>query len=371
MSQCSSLCVKAQSFEFPRRENLAVLSVADVSTGHPTACTVCEQRAKIVCIHCYCTAYCSRGCLLIDYIRHDSDCEWHSPRLWAYRRFERLSTQAVRFKHTGVKSKGVGMFARRPFSPGDRVLEDCVQFTAESIKKANESRDYSDFGPMENYVQTIYGDLTKEGGATFSLHSGQIMALTGGYQGSWSTFINHSCFPNCVMMVSDCKHFLLVTAIRAIAQGEEITVSYTGASCAPLSIRTPLLKRLLGTPCVCISCSDANSTEEHARRVIWEVIQHSRGAYTSELFKITRGMRARDVIHIADNILDIARTLLGSSQRFSEQWLAVVECTVCTFAQDACKVIKSPQLRAYAKKVQQHAKETSSYVGVCARLLIK
>lgn len=369
MSQCSSLCIKSRSFEFFKNQNVAVLDIT--TNGHPTACAVCEQPAKIVCIHCYCTAYCTRGCLLTDYMRHDKDCELHSPRLWAYRRFERFSMQTVRFKHTGIDAKGTGMFARVHISPGDRVLEDCVQFTAESIKRANETHEYSSFGMMENYVRSMYGDLDKGGGDTFSLHSGQIMALTGGYQGSWSTFINHSCFPNCVMMVSDCKEFLLVTAIRSIAPGEEITISYTGASCAPRPIRGPLLTKLLGTPCVCISCKDVNKSEEHARRVVWDVIQHSRGAYVSDLLKINRAMRVCDVIKIAENILSIARTLLGASRQYSEPWLAVVECAIYTFVDDACKVVKSSILRSYAKRIQKEAKETSSHVGVCARLLIK
>ncbi len=367
--ECTALCVKSQSFEFARHINLAVLD--PTTAGYPAACVCCEEPAKIVCIRCYCVAYCTRTCLLVDYERHEHECVLHSPRLWAYRRFERLSMQSVRFRHTGIPAKGVGMFARRHFVPGDRVMEDCVQFTSEAVRRANETKDFSHFGLMENYVQVMYGDLDKGGGATFSMHSGQIMALTGGYQGSWSTFVNHSCFPNCVMMVSECRHFLLLTAIRNIAPQEEITVSYTGVSCAPMQVRKPVLRKLLGTACQCISCLDVNRPEEHARRVVWDVIQHSRGAHTSELLKIDRRMRAADVMEIADNILSIARTLLGASQQYSEPWLAVIECAVFTFADDAAKMIRSAPLRAYAQRLQKTAKETSNYLGICARLLIK
>lgn len=368
MTQCSAICVKSRSFEFPRRENLAILIVGGEK---PTACVVCEKRAHIVCAKCYCVAYCDKFCLLSDYERHEYECELHCPRLWTFRRFERLSTQAVRFKHTGDPNKGIGVFARRQFLPGDRVLEDCVQLTSATVNKAVENKNYAEFGHMTNFIRVIYGKHEDDGLSTFSRHSGQIMALTGGYQGSWSTFINHACFPNCVMMVSDCKEFMLVTAIRDIAQGEEIVISYAGISCAPLCVRASRLETLLGTPCICPSCLEKNKSEEHARSVIWDVIQHSRGGRSSELLTLNSRMKDVDVIEIADNVINIARTILGSTPHFSEPWLAIVECTVYGYTEEACALIKSAKLRAFSKRLRGESRDTARHVGVCSRLLVK
>lgn len=368
MTECTKLCIPSRSFEFATLKNLAII---DTSTdGYKAACVVCDKQATIICATCYCVVYCDKICLLTDYERHEMECKLHCPRLWAYRRFERHSLQTVRFKHTGDPSRGMGMFARCRFAPGDRVLEDCVQFNSRLVNDALETKDFSRFGYLEPYIMAIYGDLESGGADTFAMHSRQIMALTGGYQGSWSTIINHSCLPNCVMMASACKEFILVTAIRPIMPHEEITIAYGGIAYAPLRIRTPILTQLLGTPCQCDSCVHPTKAEEHARCIVWDVIQHSRGTIKTDLFALNRRISPVNVVNISNRIIDVARTLLGATPQYADPWLAMVECAVLEFVDSACKIIKSPSLFAHRQKLQRSTKETTNHLGICARILI-
>lgn len=369
MLSCTPICVKSRSFESATFTNLAAHDTE--TTSYPAACSLCDQPAKIVCSNCYCTSYCTPVCLVKDRARHKCECLLHSTRLWSFRRFERHSAQTVRYKHTGKADLGIGMFARRAFKPGERILEDCVQCDTEMIIAAVDNKDFSKFAYIESFLTAIYGAERLEDTKTFSLHTNQITGMTGGYMGSWSSLINHSCSPNCVMMVSECRQVLLLTAIRPIAQNDEITVAYTGYAYAPLSIRKPVLHLLLGQPCMCKLCVTPNQGEEHGRRVVWEVVQHSRNVTPTELFVLSKETPPKTVIAIAKNVIAIARSVLGATRRYSAPWLAIVECTVAGYLEDACELNPSPKLLAYMRRTQQEAYTTSQHVGVCTRLLMK
>lgn len=368
MLECPDICVKSTSFEFATGANRALFD----TTRDPqlAACVVCDAPGMYACYSCYCVVYCGKVCRLKDYERHEHECEMHSPRLWSYRRFERFAAQSVRFKHTGDPVLGVGMFARQAFAPGARILEDCVQFTSQMITDALQSKDYSDFYYIESFLEAIYGDKGFSDPDLFARHSNQITGITGGYQGSWTSLINHSCSPNAVMMVSDCKRYILITAIRSIARGEEVTLAYSGVAYAPKNIRTPLLTQLLGHPCVCRACKTP-SKEEHARHVVWSVIQHSRAAFHSDMFVLSKRSTATSVISIADRVLHVAQNLLGEVPEYSSPWMSVVACSVVEYLNRACKMIKSVQLHSYKNRCSEQTKILSSQVGVCARLLLK
>lgn len=363
--KCSKTCIVSPVYELSLRTNVAGLELD--SERAPITCTKCEAPATIVCVGCYCIVYCSKACLLADYKRHACECVLHSGRLWLFRNFELYSTQSVRIKHTGRKVMGLGMFARQSMAPGERIIEDYVHYTAEMIEHVMLSKDYSGFEELELYIKTIYDNVAGDVNETFAMHSGQMMAMTRGYQGFWTIFINHSCTPNAILRPSHCRTYILVTALRPIAAGEEITVSYSGVSYAPFKIRTPLLEQLLGCPCACSACKTVDSEEERQRFVVWDVIQHARRVYDSDLLGINKSMTTRVIIAIADRIIETSRKLLGQYYPHADPWLAIIEHTVCEFVSKACVVLKSRALRVHLKTLQQQSVLTSQFVGVCTR----
>lgn len=363
--KCSKACIVSPFYDIALEKNVATLELDD--NKNPVMCVTCEMPAKIVCVGCYCVVYCSRKCLLVDYERHQHECELHSSRLWLFRNLELYSAQSVRIKHTGDEVMGVGMCARQAMFPGDRVIEDYIHYTAEMIEQVITSGDFTGYEELEMYIKAIYNNIGEVASTKFALHSGQMMAMTQGYQGFWTLFINHSCTPNAIIRPSRCRRFLLVTAIRPIAVGEEITISYSGVAYSPMSIRTPLLQQLLGCPCNCPSCLNVDPEDEIQRLIVWDMIQHWRHVEKSHLLSINHTMTGSLAITIANRIIVSSRKLLGPHYPYADPWLAVVEHTVCEFVRQVSGIIKTSSLRHFLNLLQDRTTHTKKCVGVCVR----
>ncbi|KAI6084462.1 hypothetical protein F4821DRAFT_261983 [Hypoxylon rubiginosum] len=82
--------------------------------------------------------------------------------------------------------------------------------------------------------------------------------------------INHSCVPNTTWSVDDVRKTIKVTAIRDIAVGEEITISYINTE-RPSHIRKADLERY-SLECLCKACSGlGKDISDQNRQRLWEL----------------------------------------------------------------------------------------------------
>ena len=96
---------------------------------------------------------------------------------------------------------GVGLFAERPFAPGEEIVE----YSGERISKAESIRRCSE-------------------GNHFIFYLDEEHDVDGNNEANLARFINHHCAPNCVVELADGS--LWVIASRSIEPGEELTFDY-------------------------------------------------------------------------------------------------------------------------------------------------
>jgi uncharacterized protein len=120
---------------------------------------------------------------------------------------------------------GRGVFARVPIREGTRIVE----YRGERLTTAQAEARYPDDGsPYHTFLFAIDDDV-------------MVDAARGGNTARW---INHSCDPNCEVVLEDGR--LYVEAIRDIAPGEELAYDYNFI----LPVRhNPAMKKRY--PCTC------------------------------------------------------------------------------------------------------------------------
>jgi hypothetical protein len=101
---------------------------------------------------------------------------------------------------------GTGVFATRAIPKGERILE----YTGERISHAEADRRHADKADDDNH--------------TFLFTIDEDTVIDGGVGGNDSRLINHSCDPNCEVIISDGRP--LVEAVRAVSPGEELAYDY-------------------------------------------------------------------------------------------------------------------------------------------------
>ena len=79
------------------------------------------------------------------------------------------------------------------------------------------------------------------------------MVIDAGVKGNMARLINHSCEPNAKILFPFADHRCLAYALRDIAPGEQLTISYIRQS-DPLEKRTKALKEY-GFQCICQKCN--------------------------------------------------------------------------------------------------------------------
>lgn len=112
--------------------------------------------------------------------------------------------------HPGIEVRhsrihGLGIFARRAFPRGARIVE----YVGERISEQEADARYDD-DAME-HAHTFL----------FAVEKGTVID---GRSGNEARFINHSCAPNCEAVNEDGRIF--IEALRGIAPGEELTYDY-------------------------------------------------------------------------------------------------------------------------------------------------
>ncbi len=105
------------------------------------------------------------------------------------------------------KVQGRGVFAARDIAEGERIIE----YTGERITPAQADARCSDDEAMRRHH-------------TFLFSVSQRVVIDGGHGGNESRYINHSCDPNCDVVISRSRVF--VHALRDIPEGDELSYDY-------------------------------------------------------------------------------------------------------------------------------------------------
>jgi SET domain-containing protein len=111
---------------------------------------------------------------------------------------------AYRVRRSPVHGKG--MFATRMIRKGTCIIE----YTGERISHEEADRRHAKKEPGDNHTFLFTIDATT--------------VIDGNVGGNESRFINHSCDPNCEVIIDEGR--LLIEAIRTIRPGEEIVYQY-------------------------------------------------------------------------------------------------------------------------------------------------
>lgn len=356
MAACSSRCRRSKTYSFATGVNVVTVPFNAKAHIEPLRCFLCNKVATLSCGLCHVTAYCSKACVLHDYYRHRYECKLHCPRLQLFQDFERCQAPGLRIKHTGYRQLGVGVFSRRAYNPGDRIIEDVVQHAEETPCRC---------ARIMKYVRPLNTD------GAFKRNSEQQLRMTKGYHGFWSLFFNHSCMPNAIIEVSDCRKFLLVTAIKSIDPGHEICFSYFRASYIPLSLRSPSLIKVLGRPCICLVCLMAKPMLEQGFNEMWHVVRHAYGGVPYELLEHQNGEVDLDLTYaIANRILDIAFALFGINLRAADPWLAYIYNAIVIYIEETIKLKSSDKMLEFLSVLRQDAAVASDYLGFCTNMTI-
>jgi SET domain-containing protein len=101
---------------------------------------------------------------------------------------------------------GTGAFANRPIAKGTRIVE----YVGERISHEEADRRYSDEGEHPHVVLFIADRRT---------------VIDAGVRGNEARFINHSCDPNCEVVIERGRVF--IDAARDIGPGEELSYDYS------------------------------------------------------------------------------------------------------------------------------------------------
>lgn len=356
MTACSNKCVRSKTFSVAKSVHVATIPFDITQPAQAVRCVRCDTAAKMMCARCHVTAYCSKFCILDDYRRHKRECKLHCPRLKLFQDFERFQPCSVRIKHTGMQEMGLGMYARKAFEPGERILEDTVHYAdGDSIIPVHLAQHIEIIDKEKKYVD----------------HAVQHMVMADGRHGFWTLFINHSCLPNSILELSDCKQFILLTAIHPISAGSQISVSYFRAVYTPLRIRTPILNRILGRPCICFPCLSPQIYTESACEELWNVMQHNYGVRRYEVLEFTSGKIDADLVFaVANRIIDIALMILGANLRAADPWLSYVYHAVLIYVEEAHRRTGAKVLSDYLVILRQDAATVSEHLGFCTSMLV-
>ena len=126
---------------------------------------------------------------------------------------------------------GTGMFATRAIRKGASIIE----YVGERISHEEADRRHSTKAADDNH--------------TFLFTVDSKTVIDGGVGGNAARFINHSCEPNCEVIIDDGR--LFVEAARTIRQGEEIVYDYM-ITRAPDD--SPDLDRIFACRCGAATC---------------------------------------------------------------------------------------------------------------------
>jgi hypothetical protein len=194
------------------------------------------------------------------------------------------------FEVTGAGAKGLGVFALQEFYRGDLIITEAPLFSIprervggqdglrrETIEAAINALAPEKRQEYESLESAHPSEVGKYG--TFAANSFQINADSAGIFLQCSRF-NHSCSPNARYSWNPEIKRLRIYALRDIARGDEILVSYLSSRNVYGSTRAKRQARLQlrGFTCNCVVCTQPDTVASDERRLrvkeLWESVPY-------------------------------------------------------------------------------------------------
>jgi len=225
-------------------------------TKKVTSCAKCQQRQ-------YCSAKCK-----------DADADMHG--LWCNSTAELNVDYEIRDAGNG---KGMGMFAMRPFSVGDKILAERFVLHIQELSdvQANDMPEVvKQFSALPTQIQAAVTGLHPQvidntndmifckrfgpGAIQFKYNCIALGAdpPIGGAVFITSSRLNHACLPNCSRYYLADQKLCIISADADIAAGEEMTISYSNEFFETAEEQAEHLLAGWGISCTCLACSDTS-----------------------------------------------------------------------------------------------------------------
>ncbi|CAG8493713.1 2130_t:CDS:2 [Paraglomus occultum] len=199
-----------------------------------SSCFVNDKR-MFKCSKCSLIHYCSKQCQIDDWQNHQEECKAIVKVQRNPPTFIRLASRILRKRKVDVTLSQMETFAQLAM-----VVKECV------------GRD--ELLPAVDML-TLFCRLTSNG---FSVLDAEMQSIGVGIYPNVS-LLNHSCWPNCIVVFEGLK--MNVRSIRKIEIGEEVTISYTDLFLTGEERRKELHERYFFT-CRCELCEKYKSVSE-------------------------------------------------------------------------------------------------------------
>jgi hypothetical protein len=181
----------------------------------------------------------------------------------------------------------LGAFALKQFSRGDLILSETPLFKIKELESSAIETKVSNLASKEreqyfSLANAFAGSNSK--GTVVGIFQSNSMSLDDEYTGIFveACRFNHSCLPNARYSWNSNVNRLTIHALRSIAVGEEIFVSYLASRGVYGSTRSARQARLAryGFTCACVACKlqgpEAAKSDQRRTEVanIWEAVPY-------------------------------------------------------------------------------------------------
>ncbi|KAL8371077.1 hypothetical protein RB595_001097 [Gaeumannomyces hyphopodioides] len=195
---------------------------------------------------------------------------------------------AVQFEQKEVPGKGLGLVAARPIRRGELIMarppvivvhQDAIDMEAEAarLRLYDAAMAQLPQGTVEDFLSLAVQSATKDRGRKVKdiMDTNSFNTVVGGLSHVASYLdvsrLNHDCRPNLVFHVSPSLNHMTY-AVRDIAAGEELTISYLDPFRAR-EVRRARAERNWGFACTCSQCSLAPPLAAESDDRLWDIYQ--------------------------------------------------------------------------------------------------
>lgn len=246
-------------------------------------CSYCFSENTSRCIGCRTLSYCSQRCQKKDWLSHKRECKTYGQFNSKGKTFPSTVRLAVRLLNT--------------VSPRLMDLESHAEVVMQNTQR------WSDICLMSNAIKEYFGNEHSIHDIRRLVCIIQTNALSvndtyfhiiGTALCAETSFINHSCDPNCVLFFDG--NILKLVALRHIAKDEELTISYV-ENTNPKAWRMKQLRESFLFDCACTKCSGEAADAELDSPVTYGLADDL--SNTATVFS-----RIRELHNIGHNILE-------------------------------------------------------------------
>ena len=194
---------------------------------------------------------------------------------------------------------GMGMFARRRISRGERIIADAPLLLWRTAAPPPGCLRY----PIESLVQRVDALSSPDRARFYALSQDAKYGVRKTAQGVWQTNVyplsqsadgsstaaiftdcsrvNHACRPNMHNDYNASLGMMTLHAVQTIEAGEELTVSYLGQGGNERAVRQSALRDRFGFDCGCVLCSQHGTCLERS-----DAAQRSIGRLQEEILRL-------------------------------------------------------------------------------------